>query len=438
MTITVIGHGYVGLVTACVFADFGNTVWVVGHTPEKLDRLRKGDPIIYEPGLKELLENNLKRNLLHFTDKYDEAIPASDIVFIGVGTPPQTSGHADLTTVFQVIDDIGKNLKNGYTVVSCKSTVPVGTNRKVLAELNKVKPEGAQVDIASCPEFLREGTALHDTFHPDRIVIGSDSQKAIDTLLELHKPIDGERVIVGIESAEVIKYAANSLLATKISFANLISFLCEKSGADVDEVMDGVGLDDRIGRKFLDPGVGYGGSCFPKDVKALTQIGISYGVDMSFLEAVEEVNLHARRNITEKIISQIPGKNIGIWGLAFKPETDDIREAPALYVIDELLKKGFTIKAYDPEAMNNFKKKFPTITYCGNPYDVVDGVDGLVILTEWNEFKEADLNKVKSLLKKPLVIDGRNVYSPEKMKNLGFTYISTGRKLQSHTILSTP
>lgn len=436
MTITVIGHGYVGLVTACVFADFGNTVWVVGHTPEKLERLRRGDPIIYEPGLKELLEKNLKRGLIHFTDQYTEAIPASNIAFITVGTPPKENGEADLSMVFHVAEQIGKHLKKGYTVVSCKSTVPVSTNRKVLERLEKVKPKEALVDIASCPEFLREGTALSDTFHPDRIVIGGDSQKAIEALLEIHKPIDGKRVIVGIESAELIKYASNSLLATKISFANMVSFLCEKTGADVDEVIDGVGLDERIGRKFLNPGVGYGGSCFPKDVKALIQIGSSFGVNMHLLNAVEEININARQNIVDKILKHIKGKSVGIWGLAFKPETDDIREAPALYVLRELLKKGFKVKVYDPEAMENIRRLFPEITYCENPYDVVRGVDGLVILTEWNEFKQADLSKVKSLLNKPVIIDGRNTYPPEKMKELGFTYVSTGRKVQTHTILS--
>ncbi len=434
MTITVVGHGYVGLVTACVFADFGNNVYVIGHTKEKLEKLKNGDPIIFEPGLKELLEKNLKRDLIHFIDSYEKAIPRSDVVFITVGTPPKENGEADLSTVFHVVEEIGKHLKKDYTVVSCKSTVPVGTNRKVLEKLLQVKPKDAEVEITSCPEFLREGSALDDTFHPDRIVIGSDSQKAIDTLLELHKPIDGIRVIVGIESAEIIKYSSNSILATKISFANLISFLCEKTGADVEEVLDGVGLDKRIGRIFLNPGVGYGGSCFPKDVKALIKTGNALGVDMTLLEAVEKINTRARQNLIEKIVANVPGKSVGIWGLAFKPETDDIRYAASTYVIKELLDHGFIIKAYDQEAMENVRKQFPQIIYCENSYDAVQDVDALVILTEWNEFKQADLQKVKSLLKKPIIIDGRNIYQKDQMDTLGFTYISTGRKPLTHTI----
>lgn len=428
MTITFIGHGYVGLVTACVFADLGNTVHVVGHTPEKLDRLRNGDPIIFEPGLQELLKKNLAANRLHFTNEYAKAIPDSDVVFIAVGTPPKENGEADLSTVLDVAENIGKNLGNKYTVVSCKSTVPVSTNRTIAKKIEEVKPAGATFDMASCPEFLREGSALSDTFEPDRVIIGSDSQKAVSALLKLHEPLPGERVIVGLESAEIIKYAANSILATKISFANMISFLCEKTGGNIDEVLEGVGLDRRIGRIFLDPGVGYGGSCFPKDVKALISTGTSYGVDMSLLSAVEDINKHAKDNFLEKILTNIKPGKIAIWGLAFKPNTDDIRFAPSTYIIKKLLEKGYTVSAYDPEARANSQKLFgDVVEFVDSAYDAVTDADALLILTEWNEFKQADLAKVKSAMKSPHVFDGRNVYHPREMKEAGFTYESVGR-----------
>lgn len=429
MTITVVGHGYVGLVSACVFADFGNKVWVVGHTKEKLERLRSGDPIIYEPGLKEMLEKNIQADRLHFTDRYDEAIPESDIVFITVGTPPGANGEADLSTVFHVAGNIAKHLKKGFTVVSCKSTVPVGTNLKVEEIILKNKPPEAQIAVASCPEFLREGTALHDTINPDRVVIGSENQKAIDLLIELHTPLDGKRVITDLPSAELIKYTSNAILATKISFANLISFYCEKTGADVEDVLDAVGLDKRIGRIFLYPGVGYGGSCFPKDVSAIIHTGKGIGIDTSLLEAVEKINIHSRKNYLEKILKHAKGKKIALWGLSFKPDTDDIRFAPSTYIIEGLLDKGYKISAYDTAASENIRKKFgDKIIYHDNPYDAVKDASALCILTEWNEFKQADLKKVKSLMKHSLIIDGRNIYEPETIKKLGFTYISTGRK----------
>lgn len=428
MTITFIGHGYVGLVTACVFADLGNTVHVIGHTPEKLDRLRNGDPIIFEPGLAELLKKNLAAQRLLFTSDYSKAIPESDIVFIAVGTPPKETGEADLSTVLDVAENIGRNLGHKYTVVSCKSTVPVSTNRTLAKKINEVKSPQATFDMASCPEFLREGSALSDTFEPDRVIIGSDSQKAIDTLVKLHEPLPGERVIVGLESAEIIKYAANSILATKISFANMISFLCEKTGGNIDDVLQGVGLDKRIGRIFLDPGVGYGGSCFPKDVKALISTGTSYGVDMSLLTAVEEINKQAKDNFLEKVLSQVKPGKIAIWGLAFKPNTDDIRFAPSTYMIKKLIEKGYTVSAYDPEARANSQKLFnDTVAFAESAYDAVVDAHALLILTEWNEFKQVDLTKVKAAMKTPRIFDGRNVYNPVEMKEAGFTYESVGR-----------
>lgn len=429
MTITFIGHGYVGLVTACVFADYGNNVYVIGHTPEKIERLKQGDPIIYEPGLKELLEKNIKAGRLHFTLSYKEAIPASQIVFITVGTPPKENGEADLSAVFGVAQEIGKNLAERRTIVSCKSTVPVGTNRKVKEIIETHKPQDAQVEIASCPEFLREGSALNDTFSPDRIVIGADSQDAVQAMLELHKPISGKRVVTNIPSAELIKYTANAMLATKISFANLISFYCEKTEADVEMVLDAVGLDHRIGRIFLNPGAGYGGSCFPKDVQALTKTGQLLEINTRLLESVEEINQQARKNVAEKILTYARGKHIALWGLAFKPNTDDIRFAPSHDVITTLLKEGYSIRAYDGAAMENMRKIYgDQITLVDNPYDAVQGADALCILTEWNEFMQADLRDVKKRMNTPLIIDGRNIYNPDKMKKLGFTYISTGRE----------
>lgn len=428
MTITFIGHGYVGLVTACVFADLGNNVYVIGRNSEKLARLEKGDPIIYEPGLAELLKKNIDAKRITFTTSYKKAIPESDVVFIAVGTPPKENGEADLSTVISVAEKIAPNLKHGYTVISCKSTVPVGTNRKILSVIQKAKPKKSDCDIASCPEFLREGSALNDTFSPDRIVIGADSKKAIETLLKLHEPLKGERVVVGIESAEIIKYASNSLLATKISFANMIAQLCEKTGANVEDVLQGVGLDRRLGRIFLYPGVGYGGSCFPKDVKALIKTGQQYDVDMALLQSVEAINKKSKDQFIEKIVSSVTTKKIGLWGLAFKPNTDDIREAPATYIIQRLLEKKFKIKVYDPEASENSKKIFGNkIDYVKNPYDAVTNVHALIIITEWNEFKQIDLHKVFKLMKTPLILDGRNMYDPRTIESIGFRYISVGR-----------
>lgn len=428
MTITIIGHGYVGLVTACVFADFGNTVWVVGRTQEKLDRLVKGDPIIYEPGLQELLQKNLKTGRLIFTNSFKDSVPKSEIVLIAVGTPPKEKGEADLTSVLDVAKDIGENLAPGLTIVSCKSTVPVGTNLKVKEIIDKVKPKESSVEVASCPEFLREGTGISDTVYPDRVVIGTKSDEARKRLLKLHEPLPGKRVLTDLASAELIKYASNAMLATKISFANLISFYCEKTGADVEEVLEAVGLDNRIGRKFLYPGLGYGGSCLPKDVKAIITTGMGGEIDTALLDSVELVNSQAKQNFIDKIKTHIKGKKIAIWGLAFKPDTDDIRFAPSLDVLNTLIPEGYDIHVYDAEAADNIKKIYgDKITYHSSPYDAAKDCDGLCILTEWNEFKQADMKKVKSLLKTPVIIDGRNLYDLADMDALKYTYVSTGR-----------
>ncbi len=429
MTITIVGHGYVGLVSACVFADFGNTVYVIGHTPEKLERIKNGDPIIYEPGLKEVLEKNNKAGRLKFTTEYAEAISSSEIVFITVGTPPKENGEADLSVVLEVAERIGKHISNRFTVVSCKSTVPVGTNKKIEEIINKVKKSDVRFAVASCPEFLREGSALHDTFEADRVVIGSESQKAIDLLIKIHAPIPGKKVITDLASAELIKYTSNSVLAMKISFANLISFYCEKTGANVEMVLDAVGLDKRIGRIFMDPGVGYGGSCFPKDVKALISTGKQIGVDTQLLEAVDTINDQARINLLNKIVAHAKGKKIAIWGLSFKPNTDDIRFAPSVDIIKALLEKGYSLSVYDQAGMNNIKKLFgDKLTYASSSYEALKDVDALVILTEWNEFKNIDLKEVKKVMKQPMIFDGRNIYDIKTMKELGFSYISTGRE----------
>jgi len=428
MKITFVGHGYVGLVSACVFADFGNEVYVIGRNEEKINRLKSGDPIIFEPGLKELLEKNLKASRLHFTLDYQKVVPKSEIVFITVGTPPKNNGEADLSAVFEVAKNIAKNLSDHFTVVSCKSTVPVGTNKKVEEIIKKYAPKKAKFAVASCPEFLREGSAISDTLNADRIVIGSSSKKAIQILLKLHQPFSSKKIITDLASAELIKYASNAILATKVSFSNLIAFYCEKTGADVEKVLDAVGLDKRIGRIFMNPGVGYGGSCLPKDVLALINSGKKLNIDTSLLEAVDKINHQTKENFLKKILKNKQGEKIAILGLSFKPNTDDIRFSPSIFIIENLLKHGFKIKVFDPEAMRNIKKIFgEKIQYASDLYDAVKNADQLIILTEWNEFKQIDLKKVKKLLKKPVIFDGRNIYDPLLLKNLGFKYFSVGR-----------
>lgn len=431
MTITVIGHGYVGLVSAAVFADLGNTVWCIGRDPKKIEQLKKGKPLFYEPGLKEVVERNVKANRLRFTTDYSEGVSNSEIILICVGTPPASDGKADLTQVLSVAQKIGENLTK-YAVVVCKSTVPVGTNRKVAEIINRVKKKDVKFDSASCPEFLREGSALSDTLHPDRIVIGIDTEKAGNLLKELHKPIDGKLVMTTIETAEMIKYAANSFLATKISFANAIAELSEKVGADVEKIMDGIGLDKRIGRKFLYPGVGYGGSCFPKDVKALIAIAKAHGIDFKLLQEVENINEKIAESFVEKIYTHFGNNlqkfNFAVLGLAFKPNTDDMRFAPSIKIINLLQKKGANITVYDPIANETAKKVLKNVEYADSFFSCIEGKDAAIFLTEWNEFKQIDLKKMKTSLKKPCVFDGRNIYDPAEMKKLGFIYYSIGRK----------
>lgn len=431
MIVTFIGHGYVGLVTASVFADLGNTVWVVGRTAKKIEKLKKGITPFYEPGLAELVKRNVDAGRLLFTTDYKEAVIPSQIIFICVGTPAKKTGDADLTEVFNAAREIGKYLV-GYKIISVKSTVPPGTNKKVADILNEIKPAGSSFASASVPEFLREGTAISDTMHPDRVVIGTTSDRASELLLELHKPIDGKTVLCNVETAELIKYASNSMLSTKISFANSIAVLSEKVGADVEKVLEGVGLDRRIGRSFLYPGVGYGGSCFPKDVKALIAIAKEYGYDFSILRAVEEVNKETKSNFVAKIVKHfdgvLKGKKIAVLGLSFKPDTDDMREAPSIEIISELVKLGAGVVAFDPVAMDNAKPLLPKeVKFALSAYEAARGADAVVIVTEWNEFRQLDLVRLAKELKERVLFDGRNIYEPQRIKEFGYVYYGVGR-----------
>lgn len=435
MTITFIGHGYVGLVTAAVFADLGNTVWVIGHTEEKIENLKKGIIPIYEPGLDEVVKRNVEAGRLLFTLEYDKAIPESEVVFIAVGTPTLESGESDLSVVYDVAKKAAPHLGE-YTVLTVKSTVPVGTNRRVQKIAEELMPESAKIDIASVPEFLREGQALGDTFHPDRVVIGTETDRARETLVDLHKPLitsDSQMVLVSIETAEMIKYAANAFLATKISFANAIAQLSEKVGSDAPEVLRAIGLDKRIGSSFLSPGAGYGGSCFPKDVKALIEIANQNAYDFSLLKAVVGINQEAMSGIVqkaEKLLENVEGKKIAVLGLSFKPDTDDMRDAPSITIINELLAKGATIAAFDPIAMNNARKIFAgreRLSFAENVHEAIQDADVTILVTEWNEFKELNLEQMKANMKSANLIDGRNIYDPQKARALGFTYLGVGR-----------
>lgn len=432
MTITFVGHGYVGLVSAAVFADLGNTVWVIGHTSSKIENLKKGIIPIYEPGLEALVKRNVDAGRLLFTMDYTPSVEESEVVFIAVGTPPKENGEADLAVVFDVAQKVGKHLKN-HTVVITKSTVPIGTNFKVKEIIEGVKSSDATFDIASVPEFLREGQAISDTFHPDRIVIGTESKKAEETLVKLHQGIDGELVLANVPTAEMIKYAANAFLATKISFANAIAQLSEKVGADGPTVLNAIGKDKRIGKAFLYAGAGYGGSCFPKDVNALIHIAKENEYPFLLLEEVEAINKRAKDAIFHKAKSMLndslEGKKVAVLGLAFKPDTDDMRDAPSRTVIPQLIKEGAHISVYDPVAMENAKKLLgdESIVYASDAYEALEDADLFILITEWNEFKELDLEKVKTLMKAPNILDGRNIYDPVAVTELGFTYKGVGR-----------
>lgn len=437
MKITVIGTGYVGLVTGTCLSETGNDVICVDIDTAKVQRLTNGEIPIYEPHLDVLFERNLKANRLNFTTDLQEGLHHGDIIFLALPTPEDEDGAADLKYVLNVAQNIGKHIDK-YKVIVNKSTVPVGTAEKVRNRI--AKNTNIHFDVVSNPEFLREGFAVDDFLKPERIVIGSRSDTAIHLMKKLYKPFmrSGNPIIVMDEkSAELTKYAANAFLATKITFMNEIANYCEKVGADVDKVRIGIGTDSRIGKRFLFPGIGYGGSCFPKDVKALHNSGKEAHYNFRVLDAVIAINKKQKTILLPKIEkyfnNDIKGKKFTVWGLAFKPETDDIREAPALTVIDELLKKGAQITAFDPEAMKNVKQKLRTaITYASNMYDALEDSDALIICTEWSIFRTPDFQKLRQKLKNPLIFDGRNLYDIEEMKNEKITYFSIGRKDVKH------
>jgi len=436
MNIAIIGTGYVGLVSGTCFADTGVNVTCVDVDENKIERLKKGDIPIYEPGLDELVVKNVNAGRLHFTTSLEECLNDQEIIFSAVGTPPDEDGSADLKYVLQVAKTIGQNL-NHYVVVVTKSTVPVGTAKKVRDAIQHeldIRHSDVKFDVASNPEFLKEGNAIKDFMSPDRVVVGIESEEAKKILTKLYKPflINNFRVIfMDIPSAEMTKYAANSMLATRISFMNDIANLCEKVGADVNMVRAGIGSDSRIGRKFLYAGCGYGGSCFPKDVKALIKTSDNYGYSMELLKSVEKVNERQKGILFDKLVQavgDVTGLTIAMWGLAFKPETDDMRESPALVIIDKLLKAGCRIKVYDPVAMTECKRRIgDAVYYCKDMYDAVLDADAMLLLTEWKEFRLPTWGVIKKAMKRPLVIDGRNIYDSEEMDEQGIEYHCIGK-----------
>ncbi len=437
MKISVIGTGYVGLVTGTCFAETGNNVTCVDIDKNKVDKLSSGQITIYEPGLEKIFLRNQKEGRLHFTTSLENGIQDAEIVFLALPTPPGEDGSADLKYILGVADELGKILA-GYKVIVDKSTVPVGTAGKVRAAI--AKNAKVEFDVVSNPEFLREGVAVDDFMKPDRVVIGTSSERAKRLLNDLYAPFvrQGNPIIFMDErSAELTKYAANSFLATKITFMNEIARLCELLGADVDMVRKGIGSDERIGKRFLFPGIGYGGSCFPKDVQALVKSSAEVGYTFRILDAVMDVNekqkIHLVPKIRQYFNNDLQGKKIALWGLAFKPNTDDIREAPAIYIIRELLADGAKVTAFDPEAMANVKQLIgDDIIFAENQYDALKDADALVIATEWSEFRTPDFDKISGLLKQKTIFDGRNLFDTAQMEDLGYYYVSIGRKIITH------
>lgn len=434
MKIAVVGTGYVGLVTGTCFAETGNKVTCVDIDTKKVEKLKSGEITIFEPGLEKLFVRNLKEQRLHFTTNLAEGIKDAAIIFLALPTPPGEDGSADLKYILGVADELGK-LLTGYKVIVDKSTVPVGTAQKVHDTI--AANYKGEFDVVSNPEFLREGVAVEDFMKPDRVVIGTRSDKARKVMSDLYAPFvrQGNPLIFMDEaSAELTKYAANSFLATKISFMNEIARLCEKLGADVDMVRRGIGSDDRIGKRFLFPGIGYGGSCFPKDVQALVKSGGDVNYEFEILNAVMRVNeaqkLHLLPGIKNYFNGNLKGKHFALWGLSFKPNTDDIREAPALYIIDALLKEGATVAAFDPEAMNNVKNEIgDKVLYATNQYEALNNADALIIATEWNEFRTPDFERIAATLKNKAIFDGRNLFDLAAIRELGFHYESVGRAI---------
>ena len=433
MRIAMIGTGYVGLVTGACFSEFGVDVVCVDKDKSKIERLDRGELPIYEPGLENLVANNVSAGRLIFTTDLANAVADADAVFIAVGTPSRRGdGHADLSYVYAAAEEIAATL-TGYTVVVTKSTVPVGTGREVETMIRHKNPD-AEFDVCSNPEFLREGAAINDFMRPDRVVIGADSNRARQMMRELYRPlhlIETPIVFTSLETSELIKYAANTFLATKITFINEIADLCEQIGADVHDVAKGIGLDGRIGSKFLHPGPGYGGSCFPKDTLALVRTAQEAGSPLRIIETVIDINDQRKRSMADKIIKACNGdvsdKTIAILGVTFKPNTDDMRDAPSLDIVPTLQAAGATVRAYDPEGMGDARQLLAEVTWCDNAYETLEGADAVALLTEWNEFRGLDLERVKSVMKSSVMIDLRNVYNPEEMVEAGFDYSCVGR-----------
>jgi UDPglucose 6-dehydrogenase len=436
MKIAVVGSGYVGLVAGACFAESGNEVVCVDIDAKKIERLIAGEIPIYEPGLEDLVKRNHAENRLSFTTSLAEGVKASEVIFIAVGTPPDEDGSADLTHVLAVAKGIGQAM-NGRKIVVNKSTVPVGTAEKVRATIAAATK--FPFDVVSNPEFLKEGAAIDDFMRPDRVVIGTASSEAADVMTELYSPFvrtNNPILIMDNASAEMTKYAANTMLATRISLMNEIANLCERVGANIESVRKGIGTDERIGMSFLFPGVGYGGSCFPKDVRALVGTGKLFGLDMKVSKAVEAVNDHQKEVMFDRAVAHygginaLKGKTFAIWGLAFKPRTDDVREAPALVIADKLSAAGATLRLFDPEARATFEQQFgphANVTYCESNYDALEGADALIICTEWNEFRRPNFDRLVELMRHKVVFDGRNIFDPAKMRQKGFVYHSIGR-----------
>ena len=431
MNICVVGTGYVGLVTGAVFADLGNDVVCVDNDTVKIADLEAGRMPIYEPGLEEMVARNVADRRLSFTTDLPTAVRRSVIVFITVGTPPKSDGQTDLAAVEDVARAIGQAMDR-YTVVVNKSTVPVGTGEFVREVIERHQAKPVPFDVVSNPEFLREGSAIEDTLRPDRIVIGAPTQQVAMTLLELYAPLERPMIITDVPSAEMIKYASNAFLSTKISFINAIANICELAGADVTQVMKGMGLDPRIGSAFLSAGLGYGGSCFPKDTDSLVHTAAALGYDFALLRAVVEINRERAGHFVDvvvKALGPLDGRVIAVLGLAFKPNTDDMREAKSIEVVERLLELGATVRAYDPVAMDHARKTLPdSVIYCDSPYDAAAGADAVALVTEWNEFKFLNLERLRGAMRRPVVFDGRNLWEPERMRRLGFEYYSIGRK----------
>ncbi|MEP3048811.1 MAG: UDP-glucose/GDP-mannose dehydrogenase family protein [Roseibium sp.] len=433
MRVAMIGTGYVGLVSGTCFADFGHTVTCIDKDAAKIDALNTGQIPIFEPGLQELVAKNVAEERLYFTTDPAEAIKAAEAVFIAVGTPTRRGdGHADLSYVYAAAEEIA-SLIDGFTVIVTKSTVPVGTGDEVEAIIKKTNPD-ADFSVVSNPEFLREGAAIEDFKRPDRVVVGTENDQAVDVMRELYRPLylnETPILVTKRRTSELIKYAGNAFLAVKITFINEIADLCEKVGANVQEVSRGIGLDNRIGGKFLNAGPGYGGSCFPKDTLALSRIAADADTDLKIVDSVIEVNTARKRKMADKVIDflggSVSGKTIALLGLAFKPNTDDMREAPSIDIVEKLQLEGAKIRAYDPASMDEAKEMMPDVMFCDGPYHALEGADVVVIVTEWDQFRALDLDRVKTLVKAPKVVDLRNIYKPSYMAEKGFEYTSVGR-----------